>query len=164
MGWLGASLFEQGPGLGLTNISLQRYVCIVCEPPVELVLDVTAVRALAHPLRLRLLDLLRFDGPATATMLAGRVEESSGSTSYHLRQLARHGFIEEVAKRDGGRERWWAYQERRAAVAADASNSVRTLLGELLSCTDSGLCRRLSVISAPSFVHRRRGRLGSLLL
>jgi DNA-binding transcriptional ArsR family regulator len=96
-------------------------------------LDVTAVRALAHPLRLRMLDLLRFDGPATATMLARRLGESSGSTSYHLRQLARHGFIEEVVRR-GGRERWWSYQERRVSIAGNAdSRSVQTLLGELLS-------------------------------
>jgi DNA-binding transcriptional ArsR family regulator len=116
----------------------------VSEPPNEPDLDVTAARALAHPLRLRLLDLLRFDGPATATMLAARVEESSGSTSYHLRQLARHGFIEEVAKRDSGRERWWAFRERRGRIAADASGSVRTLLGELLSREAYALDRYLS--------------------
>jgi DNA-binding transcriptional ArsR family regulator len=144
MGWLGASLFEQGPEFALTNISLQRYVCIVSEPPIEPDLDVTAARALAHPLRLRLLDLLRFEGPATATMLATRVEESSGSTSYHLRQLARYGFIEEAAKRDGGRERWWAFKERRGRIAADANGSVRTLLGELLSREAYALDRYLS--------------------
>ena len=106
--------------------------------------DVTAVRALAHPLRLRMLDLLRFDGPATATMLAGRVGESSGSTSYHLRQLARHGFIEEVAK-TGGRERWWSYRERRVSIAGNADrSSVQTLLGELLSREAYALHRYLS--------------------
>jgi len=97
-------------------------------------LDVGAVRALTHPLRLRLLDLLRFEGPSTATLLAGQVGESSGSTSYHLRQLARHGFIEEATHR-GGRERWWRYQERRDAVTEEDvdTGSVRTLLGQLLS-------------------------------
>jgi DNA-binding transcriptional ArsR family regulator len=115
----------------LANITLQRYVFSVSKDADEL--DVTAVRALAHPLRLRMLDLLRFDGPATATMLARRLGESSGSTSYHLRQLARHGFIEEAAKR-GGRERWWSYRERRVSIAGNADSSrVQTLLGELLS-------------------------------
>ncbi len=97
-------------------------------------LDVSAVRALAHPLRLRLLDLLRFDGPATATILARRLGESSGSTSYHLRQLARHGYIENLP-RQGGRERWWRYRERRAVIDPDAAggNSSRRLLAELLS-------------------------------
>jgi DNA-binding transcriptional ArsR family regulator len=107
-------------------------------------LDVTAVRALAHPLRLRILDLLRFDGPATATMLAARVGESSGSTSYHLRQLARHGFIEE-APTHGGRERWWRYEERRTGIAGNTdSPNVRTLLGELLSRESYALDRYLS--------------------
>jgi DNA-binding transcriptional ArsR family regulator len=116
----------------------------VSEPPIEPDLDVTAARALAHPLRLRLLDLLRFDGPATATMLAARVEESSGSTSYHLRQLARHGFIEEVVK-GAGRERWWSYRERRVSIAGNTdSSSVRTLLGELLSREAYALHRYLS--------------------
>jgi DNA-binding transcriptional ArsR family regulator len=126
----------------LTNTTLQRYLCIVSKRPPDL--DVTAVRALAHPLRLRLLDLLRFDGPATATLLASRVGESSGSTSYHLRQLARHGFIEEVAKR-GGRERWWRYRERRGGVDNADSSNVRALLGELLSREAYALDRYLSV-------------------
>jgi DNA-binding transcriptional ArsR family regulator len=76
---------------------------------------VRAIRALSHPLRVRLLDLLRFEGPSTATLLAQRVGESSGATSYHLRQLARHGFIEEE-QRDRRRERWWRHRERRVVV------------------------------------------------
>ena len=93
--------------------------------------DVAAVRALAHPLRLRLLDLLRFDGPATATLLAGRAGESSGSTSYHLRQLARYGFIEEAPPRRG-RERFWRYRERPLTLAGGTNSNERRLLAELL--------------------------------
>lgn len=69
-------------------------------------LDSTSLKALAHPLRLALLERLEVRGRATATILAGDLAESSGSTSYHLRQLARHGFIEE-AEGGSGRERWW---------------------------------------------------------
>jgi DNA-binding transcriptional ArsR family regulator len=65
------------------------------------------LRALAHPLRVRILGSLRTDGPATATMLGERLGESSGATSYHLRVLARHGFVEEEAGRGTARERWW---------------------------------------------------------
>ena len=57
------------------------------------------VRALAHPLRLRMLECLLDGGPATASMLARELGESSGATSYHLRILAKYGFIEEA---DGG--------------------------------------------------------------
>lgn len=65
------------------------------------------LRGIAHPLRVRLLNLLREDGPSTATRLAERTGQSSGATSYHLRQLAQYGFAEEDPTREGGRERWW---------------------------------------------------------
>lgn len=70
-------------------------------------LDATSLRALAHPLRVDLLERLRRLGPATATQLAAEFSETSGATSYHLRQLARHGFIEEDTERGTRRERWW---------------------------------------------------------
>ncbi|HEX6425709.1 MAG TPA: winged helix-turn-helix domain-containing protein [Acidimicrobiales bacterium] len=70
-------------------------------------LDDASVQVLAHPLRLRLLALLRADGPATASSLAERVGESSGVTSYHLRRLADAGFIEDDPGRGTGRDRWW---------------------------------------------------------
>lgn len=69
-------------------------------------LDPTSLKGLAHPLRLALLERLEVRGRATATMLADDLAESSGTTSYHLRQLSRHGFIEE-ASGGNGRERWW---------------------------------------------------------
>jgi DNA-binding transcriptional ArsR family regulator len=93
--------------------------------------DVAAVRALAHPLRLELLDLLRFEGPSTATLLAGRVGESSGATSYHLRQLARYGYIEE--ERRSGRERWWRHRDRQVTIPEGRDPSSHMLLAELLS-------------------------------
>jgi len=70
-------------------------------------LDARSLRGLAHPLRMQLLDTLRFGGPATASQLAEKLGESSGSTSYHLRQLAVHGFVEDAPERGKGRERWW---------------------------------------------------------
>jgi DNA-binding transcriptional ArsR family regulator len=70
-------------------------------------LDGPALKALAHPLRMRIVAALRHHGPATATTLAERLGESSGATSYHLRSLARAGFVTEVADRGTARERWW---------------------------------------------------------
>ncbi|WP_329533936.1 helix-turn-helix domain-containing protein [Streptomyces sp. NBC_01450] len=70
-------------------------------------LDARSLRGLAHPLRIQLLDALRFGGPATASQLAEKLGESSGATSYHLRQLAAHGFVEDAPERGKGRERWW---------------------------------------------------------
>jgi len=65
------------------------------------------LRALTHPVRLRMLGILRMEGPKTATSLAQRLGLNTGATSYHLRQLADHGFIEDDAERGTGRERWW---------------------------------------------------------
>ncbi|MDT0266863.1 helix-turn-helix domain-containing protein [Streptomyces sp. DSM 44915] len=76
-------------------------------PPSRVELDARGLRALAHPVRVRLLGLLRVHGPATATRLAERLELTSGATSYHLRRLAAAGFVEEDAERGNARERWW---------------------------------------------------------
>ncbi|MFJ5263538.1 ArsR/SmtB family transcription factor [Streptomyces sp. NPDC088387] len=70
-------------------------------------LDARSLRGLAHPLRMQLLDTLRLGGPATASQLAEKLGESSGATSYHLRQLAAYGFVEDDPERGKGRERWW---------------------------------------------------------
>lgn len=66
-----------------------------------------ALKAFAHPLRMAMYNALRNDGPATASMLGRALGESSGQTSYHLRQLEKHGFVEDDPGRTGGRERWW---------------------------------------------------------
>jgi len=54
-----------------------------------------------------MLGLLRDEGPATATGLARRLGLNTGATSYHLRQLAAHGFVVEDTSRGTGRDRWW---------------------------------------------------------
>jgi DNA-binding transcriptional ArsR family regulator len=82
-------------------------------------LSAAQLRALAHPLRLQLLQVLSAEGPATATLLARRLGESSGATSYHLRALHRAGMVEEEERRNG-RERWW----RRAPARQMIPNSV----------------------------------------
>jgi DNA-binding transcriptional ArsR family regulator len=71
-------------------------------------IDQRALAALAHPLRRRLLDLLKLDGPATASTLAGRTDEAVGNVSHHLRVLSESGLIAEAPElaRDR-RERWW---------------------------------------------------------
>lgn len=66
-----------------------------------------ALKALAHPLRVRVLDELSMYGPLTASGLGERLGESSGATSYHLRQLEKHGLVREVEGKGNARERWW---------------------------------------------------------
>ncbi|MEV6204271.1 helix-turn-helix domain-containing protein [Streptomyces sp. NPDC051771] len=83
------------------------------------VLDPRSLRGLAHPLRMQLLRSLRHHGPATASRLAERLGESSGATSYHLRQLAAHGFVEDDPSLGKGRERWWRAAQQ--GISWDAS-------------------------------------------
>lgn len=89
--------------------------------------DPTALRALSHPVRLRILGLLRNEGPATASSLATRLRMNSGATSYHLRQLAQHGFVVDDAARGNGRDRWWqaAHQSTRTGDEVEASDEGR---------------------------------------
>ncbi|GAA1752065.1 winged helix-turn-helix domain-containing protein [Luedemannella helvata] len=84
-------------------------------------LTASTLKGIAHPLRVRLLGLLRSDGPSTATRLAQRVGQSSGVTSYHLRQLALHGFVEEDPERGSGRERWWRAAHRVTELRAESA-------------------------------------------
>ncbi len=96
--------------------------------------DPRALRALAHPIRLSLVGLLRREGPLTATQAGELLGESSASCSFHLRQLARYGLVEEAGG-GKGRERPWrattmfthwpeVAQSPEAAAAAGLLNSV----------------------------------------
>ncbi|PLW71134.1 transcriptional regulator [Streptomyces sp. DJ] len=87
------------------------------DPVKDVVLDAKGLRALAHPVRVQLVGLLRTHGPSTATRLADRTGLTSGATSYHLRQLAAAGFVEEDAGRGNARERWWRAVHRSTWVA-----------------------------------------------
>lgn len=69
--------------------------------------DPAAMRALAHPLRLSLLELLASSGPMTATEAGRQLGQAPGNMSWHLRVLARHGFVVE-SEPTGGRRRPWA--------------------------------------------------------
>ena len=132
--WLGVGGARRRPDAGecketLAKNSLHSYGSGVptdatpLEPAVQ-VTDVRALRALAHPLRNRLLGQLRLNGPATASQLGRVVGESSGSTSYHLRQLAAYGFVEEVEGQGTARERWWRARHRMTSwQAADLARA-----------------------------------------
>lgn len=85
--------------------SLQVYARGV--EPRRIGLDPTLLKALAHPLRVRILGALRITGASTASRLAEQLGESSGLTSYHLRTLATAGLVEEDTDRGTGRDRWW---------------------------------------------------------
>ncbi|MFB6630451.1 helix-turn-helix domain-containing protein [Streptomyces sp. NPDC056362] len=70
--------------------------------------DLGALRAIAHPLRMRLYRALFVARTATASQLADQVDEAVSLVSYHLRKLAEHGLVEAAEPQsEDGRERWW---------------------------------------------------------
>ncbi|WP_282792312.1 helix-turn-helix domain-containing protein [Streptomyces sp. CC224B] len=69
--------------------------------------DLRVLKALAQPRRQQILQHLTVHGPATSATLARALGLNTGATSYHLRELARYGFVEETGASGHGRERWW---------------------------------------------------------
>ena len=137
------------------------------------VLDADALKGLAHPLRVQIFDLLAIHGPQTASGAAERVGESSGVTSYHLRQLAKHGLVREVEGRGTARERWWervpgsiaimpADDDASPAVRAASSTLVRhweqsrtQLLSTFIARAEADLSKRWVLASAISWANLR---------
>lgn len=93
-------------------------------PDPDVHVDAENLRGLAHPLRVRALNRLRRHGPATATQLAEKLGQTSGTLSYHLRQLEAYGFISEVPDRGNGRERWWQAAHRATRFDLDLARSM----------------------------------------
>jgi len=75
------------------------------------VTEPAALKALAHPLRLALLELLISEGPRTASEAAALVNESPSNCSWHLRRLAEHGFVREASGGAGRNRPWRAVSE-----------------------------------------------------
>ena len=71
--------------------------------------DPRALAAVAHPVRMGIIELLSVHGPMTATELADKLDETPANCSWHLRKLAEHDFIEEAAG-GTGRQRPWQMQ------------------------------------------------------
>ena len=94
--------------------------------------DPRALRALAHPIRLSLVGLLRVEGPLTATRAAELLGESSASMSFHLRQLAKYGLVEEAGG-GKGRERPWRATAMFTNLPDVAENPDLAVAAELLS-------------------------------
>jgi DNA-binding transcriptional ArsR family regulator len=110
------------------------------------------LRALAHPVRLRILGILRNEGPATASGLAARLGLNSGATSYHLRQLAQHGFITDDSERGTGRDRWW-----KAAHQSTRMDS-RTLATEEEQDTFDAYLQSVAIVSTERLQRAMEGR------
>lgn len=121
--------------------------------PTDSLRDPKSLRALAHPLRLQLLGVLRADGAHSVGQLAEIVDEAPGTVSYHVGTLAKFGFVVEAPElaRDG-RERWWRAAhshtsfdpaellndpEQHAAARTLQQVILQSYLGELLDALDA---------------------------
>jgi DNA-binding transcriptional ArsR family regulator len=96
--------------------------------------DPKAIRALAHPLRLDLLQLLGAGGPATAAQCGRVLGASQASCSFHLRQLAKYGFVEDAGPGRDRRERQWRVPHQRLSVriGPDSDGAVRQQVEQLV--------------------------------
>ncbi|MFE9190259.1 ArsR/SmtB family transcription factor [Micromonospora sp. NPDC007208] len=96
-----------------------------------------ALRALAHPVRLAILDRLQRHGPSTATGLSPHVGATPSVVSWHLRHLATFGLVVDAEGTASKRERWWQAAARgfRFALPDDAEGQAagRQLRGEMFA-------------------------------
>ncbi len=130
------------------------YVFCMADNLVRQVSDARVLAALTHPLRRRLLDMLKVNGPSTVGLLAERSGEAVGNVSHHVGVLAKALLVEQVPElaRDR-RERWWRltstevrwartdFEASPAAEAvADAAGSL--MLDRQMECVRTWLGRR----------------------
>src|ERR1700761_5419520 len=99
--------------------------------------NATALRAYAHPVRMKLILALRTRGPLTATQAGRLLGESSGTCSFHLRQLAKYGLAEETGEGTGREKPWRATTTstswdnvQKTAEGTDAAGQLAEVLAE----------------------------------
>lgn len=100
--------------------------------------DADRFRALAHPLRLRILEVVRTLGPVTATAVGREVGESAANCSFHLRVLADGGFVEPAEAGDGRQHPWQASSTGLTIDPLDVSPSERTAAREAVEILRDG--------------------------
>jgi DNA-binding transcriptional ArsR family regulator len=88
--------------------------------------DPKAIRALAHPVRLDLLEVLTAIGPATAARCGRVLGLPQANCSFHLRQLAKYGFVEDAGSGEDKRERQWRVPDPRLRFTGPASRGAMT--------------------------------------
>ena len=99
--------------------------------PVRRVTDASTLRALSHPLRIQLMEALGMHGTMTATQVGELIGESPTTCSFHLRQLAKHGFVEEAGG-GKGRARPWRMATESLHLTATPGDAESELAAEAL--------------------------------
>jgi len=103
--------------------------------PMRRLRDPKELRALAHPLRMKLIESLVLEGQATATQLADLVGDTPANCSWHLRQLAKYGYVEEAGGGTGRQRPWRAVVRANQFATSDedvATAAAADLLTDLM--------------------------------
>ena len=103
--------------------------------------DARTLRAMAHPLRLAIMEQLTIHGPLTASAVGDRLDETPANCSWHLRKLAEHGFVEEAAGGTGRQRPWqvthlgmvWGEEGEGRTIGADEAMAGQALSDVLIS-------------------------------
>lgn len=90
------------------------------------------LKALAHPLRIRIFYALRAEERATASGLAETLGESPALLSYHLRELGKRGFVAEEPDPSDRRKRWWSLKMRGYSFSSDSADLPTRLASDAL--------------------------------
>jgi DNA-binding transcriptional ArsR family regulator len=101
-------------------------------PGVRRVSDARTLRALAHPVRIALFEELGLYGPLTATEVGERIGETPTTCSFHLRQLAKYGFVEEAGG-GKGRARPWRLTSVGLSFGSNAGDPEADVAADVLS-------------------------------
>jgi predicted ArsR family transcriptional regulator len=112
--------------------------------------DARSLRAYAHPLRMRLIGLLRGEGPMTATQAAARLGDNVPNCSFHLRQLAKYGLVERAPGADQRERPWqataqytsWDDDSEDPAIKAAADQLNAVVLGQYVERAQEYLATR----------------------
>lgn len=119
--------------------------------PTRTVNDAKTMRALAHPLRVRLLELFALHPTLTATEAGEQLGESPSACSFHLRQLAKYGFVEEAEGGTGRARPWRAVAATLNITSAGGDASVEVAQDAL-----SGLLRERQLLRLQGWLQTRR--------
>jgi DNA-binding transcriptional ArsR family regulator len=101
----------------------------------QVVTDARAIRALAHPLRVALLEAVRRDGTITATRAAELLGDSPGNMSWHLQTLAKYGFLEEAGEGRGRSRPWRLTSDTQTFEDTGVTDVETAVAGEALART-----------------------------
>jgi hypothetical protein len=117
---------EQTPGQGATGAEAETEV-----EELSVLTDATGMRAMAHPVRMALLELFGFRETLTATQASEALGESPANCAFHLRTLAKYGFVKEAGG-GRGRERPWMLASRHVRITTELPDPQAALAaGEL---------------------------------